>query len=153
MRKSLLILIATIIVVGTLVAAGTLINFEKPQKGIYSGPGVPESKAYSITIGANDSYCAIPIHVNTTKSYYINMSVQTISNAGSSTGQFDGLMNQTDYELFTSNDSMKFLVSNAIDYSYSGQGNQTYYAVFLNTLSIVIEENLVISVDISTSSK
>lgn len=65
-------------------------------------------------------------------------------------------MNKTDYKLLTLNDTMEFVAAtgsgHSYSYSYKWSGDQTYYAVFLNTLSKPISESLVISVDVSIGS-
>ncbi len=142
-RRYLLSLLAVVLVAGIAVAAGVIVNFEKAQTGVYSGPGVPVAKEYSFGVRANDSYYAIPIFMNTNESYYINVTVP-YNILGSTSGQTAGLMNQSEYSLFTSNISMNFLVAiSGYSTSYEGHGAQTFYAVFLNELNVTYGYNIV----------
>lgn len=144
-RRYLLGLLAVVLVAGIAVAAGVIVNFEHHQTGDYRGPGVPVGKEYSFTVNASgnasDSYYTIPIFMNTSDNYYVNVTVSATSypgGAGNVNGQIFGLMNQSDYSLFTTNVSMNYLIDNSGNwgYSYEGHGMQTFYAVFVNELNV-----------------
>lgn len=133
----ILMVLASIVITAAVVGAGVYVVFEKPQKGIYSGPGVPMVHSYKVSVGSNDSYCAIPIFVNYSGHYYINETLISTSNSGSSEGILIMLMNQTDYSNLRSNKSLNYVgsINSLDDITYYGGGVQTYYLVLLNELS------------------
>ena len=127
--------VAIVILAVALVSATVYVVFEKPQKGKYSGPGAPIAKSYDISVGTNDSYCALPIFVNYSSTYYINETVVSTSDSGSTTGLIVMLMNQTDYNYLKDNVTLKSLISNNLKIEYKGFGVSQYYFVILNELS------------------
>lgn len=142
-KHYLLGLLGIVLVVGIVVSAGVIVNFEHPQTGKYRGPGLPMGKEYSFVVNASsnvsNSYYAIPIFMNNTDSYYINLTIEA-STGGNTNGEVFGLMNQSEYNQFTSNVAMNYLVkgafsSSGVGYSYKGNGMQTFYSVFVNELN------------------
>lgn len=151
-RISPIVIIGIVLVAGVAIAATTIVYFENSQTGVYKGPGVPIVQDYSFTVAGNDSYYAIPVFLNTSANYYINESVTSanIGNSGfTNQGQVVGLMNQSEYNNFTSNTSMNFLATgnSVLAFNYQGSGKQTLYVVYLNELSVPSDYlNTIISV-------
>lgn len=140
-KISPIVIIGAVLIAGVAIAATTIVYFENTQTGVYKGPGVPIVKDYSFTVNSNDSYYAIPVFLNTTGSYYINESVTSanIGNSGfTNQGQVVGLMNQSQYDNFTANNSMNFLITanSVLAFNYHGSGKQTVYVIYLNELSV-----------------
>lgn len=143
-----IVALVVILVTASVVGATIYVVFEKPQTGIYSGPGVPTDHSFDVTVGPNDSYYAIPILVNYSGHYYINETVISTTNSGSIDGVLIMLMNQTDYSHLRSNTSLDYVgqVNSLDDFTYNGSGMQTYYLVILNELSNSIGVNGVVKV-------
>ena len=138
-RSIALVALLAILVAGVAIGATIYVAFEQPQTGVYNGPGVPIVKSYSITVGTNDSYYAMPMYVNYTGQYYINLTDVSINIGGqgyTSSGFIIMLMNLTNYANFKANLSLNYLTGGiTTDLSYLGTGAHTYYFVFLNEVS------------------
>ncbi len=148
--------VVVILVLGVVIAASAIVIFEKPQRGEYSGPGVPTIEEYSFQVDANYSYIAIPFEINSSKSFWVNTSIPIMPEGSNgvliTTGLLIGLMNQTAYNSFKDNISMDFLAESTYNsgymYSYHGTGEGTYYAIYLNELNVTISVSTIISVNV-----
>lgn len=132
-------MIGVILTASAFVGAVTYVYFDAPHTGVYSGPGVPVYKSFSVTIGSNDSYYSLPVTMNYTGYYWINMTITSASvgNSGyNGEGQVSGVMNTTQYQNFTQNTSMTFLTSGDMSWSYYGHGKSNLFLIWLNELSV-----------------